>query len=95
MVTAGHRASGEWPAAGERLEVEVAARGERLSLGEGAADVTAGGATGVEGAVRLWHPLGLGLGVSGGWFAFDTPPLEEPDVPDTWFVLGRLTARLR
>jgi hypothetical protein len=93
MVTGQHRLPGAWPVAGEKLGVEVAARGERLTLGERAADVDPGGAIGVEGAVRLWHPVGLGGGLSGGWFHDDTAPLEEPDVSSSWFVAGRVTAR--
>lgn len=92
MVTGQHRLPGAWPVAGARPGVEVAARGERLSLGRGASDVEPGGATGVEAAVRLWHPAGLGAGVTGGWFTYDVAPLEEPSVTRSWSVSARVTA---
>lgn len=94
MIVGEPRGVGGWPA-GDTLGVELSARGERVSLGEGAADVEPGGATGFEAAARLWTPPGLALGASGGWFTFDTAPFDEPDVTETWFILGRVTARLR
>ena len=54
---------------------------------------TPGGATGGELAVRVWHPVGLGGGLSGGWFLYDAAPLLEPDVTSSWFVAARVTAR--
>ena len=93
MVTGQHRQPGAWPVAGEKIGVEVAGRGERLSLGGGADDVEAGGASGGELAVRVWHPIGLGGGVSGGWFLYDTAPLEEPEALSSWHVAARVTAR--
>lgn len=93
MVTGEHRQPGAWPVAGDKLGVEVAGRGERVSLGGGAEDVDPGGATGGELAVRVWLPLGLGAGLSGGWFQYDTAPLEELDVTSSWFASARVTAR--
>lgn len=93
MVTGQHRLPGAWPVAGEKPGVEVAARGERISLGNGAADVDPGGASGGEAAVRVWHPVGLGGGLTGGWFVYDVAPLEEPEVTTSWFVSARVTAR--
>lgn len=93
MVTGQHRVPGAWPVAGEEPGVEVAARGERIALGNGAADVDPGGATGVEVAGRVWHPVGLCGGLTGGWFVYDVAPLEEPDVTTSWFVSARVTAR--
>ena len=92
-VTGQHRQPGAWPVAGEKIGVEVAGRGERLSLGGGASDVDPGGATGGELAVRVWHPLGLGGALTGGYFVYDTAPLEEPEVTSSWFVAARVTAR--
>lgn len=93
MVTGQHRQPGAWPVAGDDVGVEVAGRAERLSLGMSAADVDPGGATGGELAVRVWHPRGLGGGVSGGYFHYDAAPLEEPGVTSSWFFAARVTAR--
>jgi phosphate-selective porin OprO/OprP len=92
LVTGQHRQPGAWPVAAD-LGVEVAARGERILLGKGTEEVEAGGATGAELAVRMWHPAGLGVGVSGGWFRFDTAPLEEPEVTTSFFAAARVTGR--
>lgn len=94
MVTGQKRISGPWPVVGDKIGIEVAGRAERLSLGQGAVDTVAGGATGGELAVHLWHPAGWGSAISGGWLQYDVAPIEEPGVTHSWFVAANATLRL-
>ncbi|WP_434380475.1 hypothetical protein [Melittangium boletus] len=75
--------------------VEVAGRVERLSLGLGAADVRAGGASGGAVAARWWATDFLAFSTAGYLLRYELPPIEAPGRRLSWTVLTRVTVSLR
>lgn len=98
MIFGPHRTPGAWPVKTPWNEwdwggLELAGRFERLDLGKGAPDVQSGGATCGAVAVRWWATSYAALSAAFYGYAYDRPPIEEPDRKDTWVALLRLTMR--
>jgi phosphate-selective porin OprO and OprP len=98
MIFGPRRAPGAWPVRAPWNEwdwggLELAGRFERLELGKGAPDVQAGGGTCAAVAVRWWATSYAALSSAFYGYAYDVPPIEEPDRKDSWVALLRLTMR--
>jgi phosphate-selective porin OprO/OprP len=80
-----------WNAPLSTSGLEVAGRFDYIEFDHGAADVTPGGATGGELAVRWWASRFLALSLAGYYLRYDVAPLEEPTQLNSWLALARAT----
>jgi phosphate-selective porin OprO/OprP len=99
MITGPRRRHGLWPVqspAGtwDWGALELAARAERLSLGGGAKDVKAGGATAGSAALRWWVTSFCAVSAAAYFSAYDAAPIEEPDRTRSWLGIVRATVRV-
>jgi phosphate-selective porin OprO and OprP len=99
MIVGPHRRHGMWPVESpigtwDWGGLELGVRAERLDLEQGARDVTPGGATSGEAALRWWVTSFVAASAAGYYTAYDTAPIIEPGRTKSWLGIFRVTVQV-